>query len=992
MQNKGLIKLFAVLFGLVSLYQLSFTFFANKVEDSAKVYAKENVKGNNGRELAKFERKYLDSVSNKEVVDLVVTSYTFDQVREREMNLGLDLKGGISAILQVSVKDVLIALANNSNNTVFREALVKASEAQKASQDNYLDLFFNEFETLSNGTVKLSDPAIFGTKSLREKIDFNKTNTEVKEVLQQEINTSINTSFEVLRSRIDKFGVTQPTIQRIGNSGRIQIELAGAKDIERVTKLITSTAELQFWEVYTNAEVQNFFFAANAKVAEILKDDSTTEQVKDSTKADSIDDLLGESTDSTKVATQKNLFTYLFPNVAQNQQQMSSLVAQAKVQDTARVNSLLADKSVRALLPSNLKYVKFLWDYKAQPSADGTSEIIGLYAIKSNRNDQPAIDGDVIADANQDFDQLSKPVVSMLMNGTGTKKWAKMTGENVGKFVAVVLDNYVYTAPVVNGAITGGSTQISGGTMTVEEAQDISTVLKAGKLPAPARIIQIEVVGPSLGQESINASIWSFGLAILLILGWMLLYYGKAGLFANIALLVNILFIFGWLVSFSAVLTLPGIAGIILTIGMSVDANVIIFERIKEALRGGKSLTTAVDEGFSFKGALSAIIDANITTFLTGLILFIFGTGPIKGFAYTLMLGIATSLFTAIFITRLLIEGSINKGTILTFNTNISKNWFNNINIEFLKKRKLAYIISGFFILVGLISIFTLGLKQGVDFKGGRSYVVRFDQDMNATEVASSLQGAFEAAPEVKTYGSNNQLKITTAYKIDEEGREVDEQVQSSLYKGLKSYLGTTSYEDFKPGFEKAGSGIMSYMKVEPTIADDIKKSALWAVIGSLIVVFLYILLRFRKMSYSIGAVAAVFHDVLVVLGVFSIFYKFMPFDMEIGQSFIAAILTVVGYSLNDTVVIFDRIREYADNSNSLTAGLVDKALSSTLGRTINTSLTTLLVMLAIFFFGGDSIKGFMFALIVGVVVGTYSSLFVATPIMFDASKKDDKK
>ncbi|WP_370397889.1 protein translocase subunit SecDF [Tenacibaculum dicentrarchi] len=991
MQNKGLIKLFAVLFGLVSLYQLSFTFFANKVEDSAKVYAKENAKGNSGRELARFERKYLDSVANDQVVNLGIDKYTYNDIKEREMNLGLDLKGGINAILQVSVKDILIALANNSENTVFRSALAKANEAQKDSQENYLDLFLTQFETLSNGSIKLSDPAIFGTKSLREKIDFNKTNAQVKEVLQQEINSSINTSFEVLRSRIDKFGVTQPNIQRIGNSGRIQIELPGAKDIERVTKLITSTAELQFWEVYTNAEVQNFFFSANAKVAELLKDDSITAitQVKDSAKADDIDDLLGTSTDAAEKAnTQKNLFTYLYPNVAQNQQQMSSLVAQAKVQDTAQVNSLLAHKSVQALLPANLKYVKFLWDYKAQKSADGTAEIIGLYAIKSNRNDKATIDGDVISDANQDFDQLSKPVVSMTMNASGTKKWAKMTGDNVGKFVAVVLDNYVYTAPVVNGAITGGSTQISGGTMTVEEAQDISTVLKAGKLPAPARIIQAEVVGPSLGQESINASIWSFGLAILLILVWMFLYYGKAGIYANIALLVNILFIFGWLASYNAVLTLPGIAGIILTIGMSVDANVIIFERIKEALRGGQTLETAVDEGFSFKGALSAIIDANITTFLTGVILFIFGTGPIKGFAYTLMLGIATSLFTAIFITRLFIDKSVEKGTELPFNTNISKNWFQNINIEFLKKRKLAYIISGFFILAGLVSIFTLGLKQGVDFKGGRSYVVRFDQPMNATQVATSLKDAFKSAPEVKTYGSDHQLKITTAFKIDEDGSEVDEIVQKSLFTGLKAYLGTTSYEDFKPGFEKAGSGIMSYMKVEPTIADDIKKSALWAVIGSLIVVFLYILLRFRKIAFSIGAVVAVFHDVLVVLGVFSICYKFMPFDMEIGQSFIAAILTVVGYSLNDTVVIFDRIREFTQEKTTISASLVNKALNSTLGRTINTSLTTLLVMLAIFFFGGDSIKGFMFALIVGVVVGTYSSLFVATPIMFDASKK----
>ncbi|TYQ00486.1 SecD/SecF fusion protein [Tenacibaculum adriaticum] len=986
MQNKGLIKLFAILFGLVSLFQLSFTFFANKVEDEAKVYAKANVTDNNGRELANFERKYLDSVANKEVI----AGFTYNDIKDKEMNLGLDLKGGINAILQVSVKDILIGLSNNSKNAVFNEALAKADEAQKESQDNYLDLFYDKFEELSKGSVKLSDPSIFGTKLLRDKIDFNKTNSEVKITLQEEINTSINTAFEVLRSRIDKFGVVQPSIQRIGTSGRIQVELPGAKDIERVQKLLQSTAELQFWEVYSNAEVQNFFFEANAKVAELLKDDSATTQAKDPTKTESIDDLLGESADSTKVSQEKNLFTYLYPNVAQSQQQVSSLVAQAKVADTAMVNSLLANKEVRALLPNNLKYTKFLWDYKAQLSADKTTEVIGLYAIKSNRNDEAPIEGDVIADAKQDYDQLSKPVVSMLMNGTGTKKWAKMTGENVGKFVAVVLDDYVYTAPVVNGAITGGSTQISGGSMTVTEAQDISTVLKAGKLPAPARIIQAEVVGPSLGQESINASMWSFGLAILLVLGWMILYYGKAGLFANIALVVNILFIFGVLASFNSVLTLPGIAGIILTIGMSVDANVIIFERIKEGITEGKSLLTSVTEGFSIKGALSAIIDANITTLLTGVILYVFGTGPIKGFALTLMIGIATSLFTAIFITRLFVDGAIARGTNLTFNTNLSKKWFNNLSFEFLSKRRVAYFISGGIILAGLISILSIGLKQGVDFKGGRSYVVRFDQPMSATEVASTLKDAFGTAPEVKTYGADNQLKITTVYKIDEEGREIDDQVQNTLYNGLKSYLGTTSYEDFKPGFEKAGSGIMSYMKVEPTIADDIKKSALWAVIGSLIVVFLYILLRFRKMSYSIGAVVAVFHDVLVVLGVFSILYKFMPFDMEIDQSFIAAILTVVGYSLNDTVVIFDRIREFTEGKKSITANLVNKALNTTLGRTINTSLTTLLVMLAIFFFGGDSIKGFMFALIVGVIVGTYSSLFVATPVMFDTSKTEE--
>ena len=992
MQNKGLIKLFAILFGLVSLYQLSFTFFAGKVEEDAASYAAKMVPTNDAREKAAFERKYLDSVSNKEVVDLGITKFTYDDIQDKEMNLGLDLKGGINAILQVSVKEVLKGLSNDSKNEVFNNALEAADQRLKSSNDTYLDLFFEEFEKIA-GTTKLSDPTIFGTKSLRDKIKFNAENDVVKETLQTEINSSIRTAFDVLRSRIDKFGVAQPNIQRIGNSGRIQIELPGAKDIERVTKLITSKAELQFWEVYSNAEVQNYFFSANAKVAELLKDDAVSNEVEEAPKKDNLDDILGEeAVDSTKIA-QKNLFTYLSPDVAQNQQQLSSVVGRAKVLDTAQVNKLLRNREVKALLPSELKYVKFLWDYKPAKTADGT-EFVSLYAIKSNKKDKAPIEGDVILDASQEFSQLNKPEVSMTMNGYGAKLWEKMTTENAGKFVAVVLDDYVYTAPSVNQPISGGRTSISGGLMTVEEAEDIATVLKAGKLPATARIIEADVVGPSLGQEAIDSSFLSFGLAILLVLLWMTLYYGKAGLYADIALAVNILFIFGILASFSAVLTLPGIAGIILTIGMSVDANVIIFERIKEGLFRKKGLKQSVEEGFSVKGALSAIIDANITTLLTGIILYIFGTGPIKGFALTLMIGIGTSLFTAVFITRLLIDGAVRRGTKLTFNTTISKGWFQNLNIEFLKKRKIAYVISGTIVLVGIISIFSIGLKQGVDFKGGRSFTVRFDKTMNATEVAETLKGAFGTSPEVKTYGTDNQLKITTAYRIEEEGANVDEEVQNALFTGLKSYIGDTSYDDFKPGFEKAenASGIMSYRKVDPTIADDIKTSALWAVFGSLLVVFLYILLRFRKVSYSIGAVIAVFHDVLIVLAVFSITYSFMPFDMEIGQSFIAAILTVVGYSLNDTVVIFDRIREFAGiHANWKYSEVVDKALSSTLGRTINTSLTTLLVMLAIFLFGGDSIKGFMFALIVGVAVGTYSSLFVATPIMFDTTKKEEK-
>jgi len=905
------------------------------------------------------------------------------------MNLGLDLKGGINAILQVSVKEVLKSLSNDSKNVVFNQALNAAAEAQKSDNANYLDLFFKEFEKIA-GDTKLSDPSIFGTKALSEKISFNEENITVKETLQKEINSSIGTAFEVLRSRIDKFGVTQPNIQRIGNSGRIQIELPGAKDIERVTKLITSKAELQFWEVYTNAEVQGYFFEVNSIVAELLKDTTVSEKEEDTVIKDDIDDLLGETKDSTNV-NQKNLFTYLYPNVAQSQQQMSSLVAQARVIDTATVNNLLKRKELQALLPKELKYVKFLWDYKSSKGTDG-SELINLYAIKGSRNGKASIEGDVILDASQVFDQLNKPEVSMTMNSSGTKQWAKMTTKNQGKFVAVVLDNYVYTAPSVNTPITGGRTSISGGSMTIAEAEDISTVLKAGKLPAAARIIQIEVVGPSLGQEAIDASFLSFGLAIILVLLWMILYYGKAGLYADIALIVNILFLFGILASFNAVLTLPGIAGIILTIGMSVDANVIIFERIKEGLFKSKGLKQSIEEGFSVKGALSAIIDANITTLLTGIILYVFGTGPIKGFALTLMIGIATSLFTAVFITRILIDRVVIKGTNLSFNTTISQGWFQNINASFLKKRKIAYLISGAIIISGIISIFSIGLKQGVDFKGGRSYVVRFDQTISATAVAGSLKEQFGTAPEVKTYGTDNQLKITTVYKIEDEGQQVDEQVQKALFTGLKNYLGTTTYEKFKPGFEKQGAGIMSYMKVEPTIADDIKTSALYAVFGSLLVVFLYILLRFRKVSFSIGAVTAVFHDVLIVLAVFSITYNFMPFDMEIGQSFIAAILTVVGYSLNDTVVIFDRIREFTGkHPNWKYSEVVDKALSSTLGRTINTSLTTLLVMLAIFLFGGDSIKGFMFALIIGVAVGTYSSLFVATPIMYDTSKKEEK-
>jgi len=993
MQNKGLIRLFAIVFSIVCLYQLSFTWIAKNVEKDAVSYAESNSTNNEPRELVKLEKKYLDSVANLPAVNLGFTEFTYNEVKEKEINLGLDLKGGINATLEVSVRDILQGLSNNSKNPVFNEALTAASKAQKDSDKDYLSLFYEAFETASKGSVKLSDPSIFGNKSLKDKINFKMTDEEVQPILKEEVKGSISTAFEVLRNRIDRFGVTQPNIQRVGESGRILIELPGAKDIDRVKSLLQSTAELQFWEVYTNQEMGQFFISANTTLAQIVKaEESETEKVTDTTKKadDEIDDLLGEVKDSVNIEAANPLFSKLFVRFPQSQNDLSSIVASASVNDTAVINDYLAMKEVRNHLPADMKYAKFAWDIKPVTN----TEIINLYVLKSNREDKAPIQGDVISDASQVFDQLgANPEVSMSMNSKGTKLWAKMTTANVGKFVAVVLDDYVYSAPRVNDAITTGRTSISG-SFTIDEAQDLANALKSGKLPAAARIIESAVVGASLGQEAIDSSSISFGIALILVLLWMLFYYGKAGIFSDIALALNILFIFGVLAAFGAVLTLPGIAGIVLTIGMSVDANVLIYERIKEELRKGKGLKEAVSDGFG--GALSSILDANVTTLLTGIILYIFGTGPVKGFATTLMIGIITSLFSAIFITRLLIEWYINNNKKLTFNTAITKGWFQNIDIDFLKKRKMAYIISGIILVVGIGSLFTNGLNYGVDFKGGRTYTVRFEDNVKVPEVASSLKDVFGSLPEVKTFGPSNQLKITTKYKIDDDAITVDDEVQHLLFDGLQSFLPKgIIYDDFiiKGSDTEHKLGIMGYAEVGPTIADDIKQAAFWAIIGSLIVVFLYILIRFRKWQYSFGAVMAVFHDVLIVLSIFSIFYKILPFDMEIGQSFIAAILTVVGYSLNDTVVIFDRIREFANKHASWPFNrTVNKALSSTLGRTVNTSLTTLIVLLAIFLFGGDSIKGFMFALIIGVIVGTYSSLFIASPIMYDTTVKLDKK
>lgn len=985
MQNKGLVKVFALLFGLVSLYQLSFTYIASKAEDDAKVYANNKFAASEPKLRDKAEASYLDSIAKNPVF----LGIDYETAKEKELNKGLDLKGGINVILQVSVKDILKGLANNSKDAAFNKALNDATELQKASQDTYLESFFQAFEALP-GENKLASPDIFFNKNLEDDVNAAMTNEEMQPVIERKIDESITAAFEVLRKRIDKFGVTQPNIQRLGKSARILVELPGAKDVERVTNLVTSTAQLEFWDVYKFDEMAAFMQQANDKLKELIKPEVTEEEaVTDSTDVvdNEIDELLAgeDATDSLSNNSQEDP---IFSKIASFGYQGGPILGNFKVKDTAVINSYLKMSQIRALLGNNLRFAKFAWGIPEEDKLSGEMAA-SLYAIKSNRDDNPPLAGGVVVDAQQSYDQLGRVVVDMQMNGSGAKTWEKMTGEafkNQSQ-IAIVLDDIVYSAPgVTTGAIAGGRSQISG-TFSITEGQDLANVLRAGKLPASAEIIQGEVVGPTLGQEAIDSGMFSFLLALAFVLIWMVFYYGRAGLFADIALIVNIVFIFGILAGLGAVLTLPGIAGIILTIGMSVDANVLIFDRIKEELSKGKAQKDAINDGF--RNALSSILDANITTGLTGLILLVFGTGPIQGFATTLLIGIATSLFTAIFITRLFIDSYTKNGKPLPCSTPITKNILTKNKFTFLQKRKMAYIISGILITVSLGSLFTNGLNQGVDFVGGRTYTVRFDKDVDATKIQEDLVAIYGSA-EAKTYGSDNQLKITTKYKVDDSGAAIDEEIENMLYEGVKTHLPAgMTFEQFKSDDDNKVAGRMESYKVSPTIADDIKKASFWAVLGSLVVVFLYILLRFRKWQFSLGAVAAVFHDVLIVLGIFSLTYKFMPFNMEIGQSFIAAILTVIGYSLNDTVVVFDRIREYFNDHPSWKMDkIINGALNSTLSRTLNTSLTTLIVLFSIFIFGAESIRGLIFALIVGVLVGTYSSLFIATPVMYDTVKK----
>ncbi len=987
MQNKGLIKLFAFLFGLVSIYQLSFTFITNKVEDEAKAHAISQIPNSDDLETSvkqdKLVASYLDSIGANKQFGFT----TYNVAKKKQLNKGLDLEGGINVTLQISIKDILRGLADNSKNPVFNKALADADEASKNSDDTYIDLFFESFDNIK-GDTKLASPDIFANKGLSDQVNFQMNDDEVKPVLRTKIDDAIVSAFEVLRERIDGFGVTQPNIQRLGTSGRVLVELPGAKDVKRAITLISQTAQLEFWETYAqnNTSFSTFLIQANEKL-KTLVDTSVAQPVKEATELDSL--LSDVSADSLDIATQVNpLYDKLLPaNPGTN------AMFRAQIKDTAIIASYLRMPEIIRLLPADIQFTKFAWE---RPSSEEV-EVIDLYALKSNRNNEPRISGDVVSDARDTFDQFGKPAISMSMNSKGSKLWQKLTSDaninNTG--IAVVLDNKVYTAPgcSVVGGISGGGTEITG-TFSVAETTDIANVLRAGKLPARAEIIESTIVGPSLGQEAIDSGLMSFMIAMAIVLLWMIFYYGKAGIFADIALLLNILLIFGVLTSIDAVLTLPGIAGIVLTIGMSVDANVLIFERIKEELKKGKGKGQAVADGF--ENALSSILDANVTTGLTALILFVFGSGPIKGFATTLLIGIVTSLFTAIFITRLLVDWYVSKpGRSLDFSTALTKNLFQNISINFLGKRKIAYVISAVLVGVGLFSLLAgPGLQQGVDFIGGRSYQVRFEKAVNPSEIASELndEAVFGNGTQVKTFGEANQIKITTPYKINVEGIEVDDEIQDKLYTALQKYLpADTNKANFASGSGDKAIGIMQSVKVGPTIADDIKNNAFLAILGSLLVVFLYILIRFRKWQFSLGAVTAVFHDVLIVLGIFSIFGTIMPFNMEIDQAFIAAILTVIGYSLNDTVVVFDRIREIIREKGWRSGENVNLALNSTLSRTLNTSLTTLVVLLAIFVFGGESLRGFMFAMIIGIVVGTYSSLFIATPVMFDSLKKSVK-
>ena len=1007
MQNKGLVITLAVCLALVSAFYLSFSVVTNHYDNKAAEYAQ----GDDAKEY-----QYLDSIAGEKVW----FGYTLKECREKEINLGLDLKGGMNVTMEVSVPEIIRALSGYNTTENFNNAIALAQEKQKSSGADFLTLFFESFYEIDPNAQLAS---VFSTFELREKVSLNSTNQEVESVVREEVQGAIDNSFNVLRTRIDRFGVVQPNIQKLSQTGRILIELPGIKEPERVRKLLQGSANLEFWETYDLAEIlpqlsqiNNEFAAQNAST-EAAQTEAAPVKEEAKAEADDLDalvedlaaDSLAQAEADQEAAYEEYkkanpLFAQLQPSVSPaGQPYQGPVVGTAHYTDTAKVMAMLNSQVAKSLLPRELR---LCWTVKAIDEAEAYYQLV---ALKSQTSGRPSLEGDVITDARADFGQTSAYAnVSMTMNAEGARDWQRITRDNIGKSIAIVLDGYVYSFPTVQNEIAGGNSQITGN-FTVEEAKDLANTLNSGKMPAPARIIQEDVVGPSLGQEAIHDGLWSFVIGFILILVYMIMYYGlTAGLIADFALLCNVFLLAGILSSFSAVLTLPGIAGIVLTMGMAVDANVLIYERIREERRAGKNLRKAIEDGFG--NAISAIIDSNVTSFLTGAILAIFGTGPIKGFAVTYMIGIISSFLTAVFVCRLLLEAYAKKENAkeLNFTTKLMQNFLQNTKANFIGARKVTYIVSGVLVLVGILGVnpHIMGkLNLGIDFSGGRNYIIRFAEPVNTQEVNAALDNVFMEAKtqagdeetfalNVITIGNANQVRISTNYRINDNSETLDDEIEALLFAGCQQFLpeGIT-LDEFKSTEINPEIGIMQSQKVGPAIADDITQSAVWAVLAALVGIFLYVLVRFRNFAFSVGALTGLAHNTLIVLGAYALLWKVMPFSMEIDQAFIAAILTVIGYSINDTVVIFDRVREYTglypkrDRKQN-----INDALNHTLSRTFSTSMSTLVVLIAIFCFGGETIRGFVFALLIGVVVGTYSSLCVATPLAYDIQEAMERR
>ncbi|MBO8479386.1 MAG: protein translocase subunit SecDF [Bacteroidetes bacterium] len=1023
MQSKGAIRFVAIVLALVCLWQLSFTLVTRIQENKAAKYADKAVLAyENSAAFSKVSeadkafyldsirkennRWYLDSVSSEKIY----FGYTYKDVKSKEINLGLDLKGGMNVMLQVQLKDLVKALADNNPSPEFAKALDLADQRTVTSSGDFITLFAEAWKEVGNGQ-RLAQ--IFGTYEMRDKIKPEFSDDQVIEVIRGEAESAISNSFNVLRNRIDRFGVTQPSIQKLGNSGRILVELPGVKEPERVRKLLQGTASLEFWATYENSEIFPFLQEANSTLAQLLaeegvEDPAQTAAAEPEEETSSVDSLVSQEIQSQAENTaeyeqykkENPLFAALQPAMFNGRLANGACIGYANYADTAKINRWLNMPQIEALFPAEFKAH---WSVKPSSFIPGgnTYELVAIKA--TSRDGKAPLDGGVVTDARVQYSgQGGSPEVSMTMNAEGANIWARMTKDNIGRQIAIVLDGMVYSYPVVNTEITGGSSQITGN-FDLEEAEDLANVLKSGKLPAPATIIQEQVVGPSLGSESINAGLISFAIAFLLVLLYMALFYHGAGLVADVALLCNVLLLLGSLVSFGAVLTLPGIAGLVLTLGMAVDANVIIYERIKEELRAGKGLSKAVADGYS--NAYSAIIDGQITTILTGVVLFIFGSGPVQGFATTLIIGIITSVLTSIFISRLIFEDRLAKGKNITFDNKYTRNLLQHTHVNFLAKKKYTYAISGIVILVCIVSMFTKGFTYGVDFTGGRTFVVRFDQPVLTEDVREATIEAFSkadaadpsdnygSAVEVKQFGGESQMKITTQYKVDQESTDVDAEVEEILYNALKGFFAEDlTLSEFTSTLENP-NGIISSDKVGPTIANDMKRDAIIAVIIALIVIFIYIAIRFKKWTWGFGGVMGLAHTAIIVIGFFSLFSGILPFSLDVDQTFIAAVLTIIGYAINDTVVIFDRIREYKNLHPKMPLyENANQALNSTLSRTMNTSLTTLIVMVAIAIFGGEVIRGLAVALVLGIAVGTYASLFIATPIMYDVTTWMEKR